>query len=103
MTFHFHPDAEQEFLQAIDYYEECKPGLGEEFSLEILAAINRILSHPGAWPEAGQDIRRCLANRFPYGIIYNVDSGGILILAVMHLHRRPDYWKTRATRPRKNP
>ena len=37
MTFYFHPEAEQEFMQAIDYYEECKPGLGEDFSLEVFA------------------------------------------------------------------
>ncbi len=56
MTFHFHPEAEQEFLQAIDYYEECKLGLGEDFSLEIFATIDRIIGHPEAWPETGQGI-----------------------------------------------
>ena len=96
MTFYFHPEAEQEFLQAIDYYEECKPGLGEDFSLELFATIDRIMGYPGAWPETALGIRRCLTNRFPYGVIYSADSGRILILAVMHLHRRPGYWKTRA-------
>jgi hypothetical protein len=35
MTFDFHPEAETEFLEAIDYYESCSPGLGEDFSLEV--------------------------------------------------------------------
>ena len=32
MTYSFHPDAEIEFNQAIDYYEECQEDLGLEFS-----------------------------------------------------------------------
>jgi hypothetical protein len=30
MTFDFHPEAEMEFLDAIAYYEDCEPGLGED-------------------------------------------------------------------------
>jgi len=30
MKFSFHPEAEEELLFAIDYYEECSPGLGTD-------------------------------------------------------------------------
>lgn len=43
----------------------------------------------------GLDVRRCLVNRFPFGVIYSVEQGEIFILAVMHLRRHPDYWKDR--------
>ena len=43
----------------------------------------------------GGNIRRCQTRRFPYGVIYAQDLHGILILAVMHLYREPDYWKNR--------
>jgi hypothetical protein len=36
--------------------------------------------------------------RFPYGLIYALDDGDILVLAVAHLHRRPDYWRDRLKR-----
>ena len=39
MTFSFHPEAESEFREAIDYYENCEPGLGYDFSIEILSTI----------------------------------------------------------------
>jgi len=29
------------------------------------------------------------------GVLYSVERNGIFILAVMHLHRDPDYWKHR--------
>ena len=70
MTFSFHPEAEAEFKKAIDYYEECEQGLGYDFSIEVFAGIQNIISYPTAWPVIEEDVRRCLVNRFPYGIIY---------------------------------
>jgi hypothetical protein len=42
-----------------------------------------------------QEVRHCLVHRFPYGVLYSVESEGIFILAVMHLRRDPDYWRFR--------
>lgn len=95
MTFSFHPEAESEFVDAINYYEECESGLGEDFSIEVYATIRNILVFPTAWPVIDEPVRRCLTNRFPFGILYSIDQGVIFILAVMHLHRHPDYWKKR--------
>lgn len=95
MTFEFHPDAEAEFLNAIGYYEGCESGLGQDFALEIYSTIQNILSCPKAWPLLDDEIRRCMSNRFPYGILYSVEADRIYILAVMHLHRQPNYWKQR--------
>jgi len=39
MTFSFHPEAESEFHEAIDYYENCESGLGYDFSVEVFATI----------------------------------------------------------------
>lgn len=93
--FDFHPEAETELLEAIEYYESCSPGLGEDFFLEVNSTIRNILSYTYAWPIVEDDVRRCLTNRFPYGVLYSVESDRIYILAVMHLHRHPDYWKSR--------
>ena len=93
MTFDFHPEAETELLEAIAYYESCAPGLGEDFSLEVYSTVQNILSYPHAWPIVEDDVHRCLTSRFPYGVLYSIESDGIYILAVMHLHRHPDYWK----------
>ena len=95
MKYGFHPEAEAEFLQAIDYYEGCEPGLGYDFALEVHSTIDNILSYPSAWAALEDDIRRCQIRRFPYGIIYSLHGDFIFILAVMHLHRDPGYWKDR--------
>lgn len=95
MTFDFHPEAEAELLESIDYYEEYEPGLGEDFSLEVFLAIQNVLEFPTAWPILDGDVRRCLVNRFPFAILYSIEQGKIHIVAVMHLHREPEYWKKR--------
>ncbi len=95
MKYAFHPEAKAEFLAAIDSYEDRESGLGSDFAIEVHSTIENILSFPHAWPLLEDDIRRCFIRRFPYGIIYSQDEDVLFILAVMHLHRDPDYWKGR--------
>ena len=95
MTFDFHPEAEAEFLHAIDLYENCAPGLGEDFALEVQDAVQSALSFPQAWPVLDDGARRRLVHRFPCGVLYSVEPDRIYILAVMHLHRDPECWKRR--------
>jgi toxin ParE1/3/4 len=95
MIFSFHPEAEREFLEAVEYYEHNESGLGYDFSIEIFSAIQNIVNYPRAWPIISEDIRRCLTKRFPYGVLYTIYQEDIVILAIMHLRRRPDYWKDR--------
>ncbi|MCE0759249.1 type II toxin-antitoxin system RelE/ParE family toxin [Marinobacter sp. G11] len=92
MDYSFHPAAEAEFNDSIDYYESIQPGLGIELADEVLRAITRALKYPKAWSFIRNPVRRSLVNRFPYGVLYVERGGGIFILAVMNLHREPDYW-----------
>lgn len=71
MKYSFHPEAENEFLYAIEYYENCEEGLGYEFALEVYSTIERTIDHPKAWPIFKDGIRRCMVSRFPYGILYS--------------------------------
>lgn len=95
MTFSFHPKAEAEFLDAIEYYESLESGLGYDFAVEVRAAIQRAEAFPLAWASLDGDIRRSLLRRFPFGVVYAESSKGLFILAVMHLHSAPDSWKNR--------
>ncbi len=95
MNFSFHPQAQAEFNEAIDYYEDKEPGLGCDFALEVHAAIKRSAEFPKAWAVLEGDVRRSLVSRFPYGVLYSEEQGGIFIVAVMNLYRQPSYWKTR--------
>ena len=72
MKLYFHPEAEAEFNQAIEYYEQHQSGLGIELVGEVYATIARIEEYPDAWTPMSKNTRRCLTNRFPYGVIYQI-------------------------------
>jgi len=95
MRFYFHPEAREKFDGAVDFYEQSQAGLGLEFAEEVYATIARIVQYPDAWSVLSENSRRCLVNRFPYGLIYQIKSHTLRIIAVAHLHRRPGYWKER--------
>ncbi len=95
MTYSFHPEAEIEFNASVDYYEDRQVSLGLEFAHEVYKTIQSILEFPTAWQILDGSIRRCLVNRFPFGIIYYQRGQEIIILAVMQLQRKPNYWKER--------
>jgi len=94
------PEAQIEATQAALWYDAQRVGLGAEFLDELQLAVERIQTAP---LEQGrlelylgeQDIRRCLLRRFPYLVIYRVASDELVIVAVAHARRRPNFWVER--------
>ena len=95
MKVEFLEIAEIELFEAIEYYNEQSEGLGYELALEVQKTIERIIQYPDAWTKLSSRTRRCRCKRFPYGIIYQERDDLILIVALMHLKRKPKYWKDR--------
>lgn len=95
MEIKFLAIAELELIDTVKFYNQQSEGLGYEFAAEIKRTLGRILHYPKAWNPLSNRTRRCRTNRFPYGIIYQIRSDEILIIAVMHLHKHPDSWKSR--------
>lgn len=81
--------------QAAALYESEVPGLGIEFLDEIERTSRSIVAHPRSGTGLSPNIRRRILNRFPYGLLYAADEDEVVVVAVMHLHRQPDYWKDR--------
>ncbi len=87
--------AKQEFDEAFVYYEQRQVGLGEELRSAIKAQVAKIKTHPDAWMLIRPGIRKCLGTQFPYDLIYERHASLIVILAVAHKKRRPNYWSAR--------
>jgi plasmid stabilization system protein ParE len=94
-TVRFHIDAEAEMVAAATYYEAQQPDLGRRFLAAVQDAVNRVAVNPHLFPTVDLDVRRCLTRAFPFGILFRDRSDAIIIMAVMHMHRDPNYWKTR--------
>lgn len=89
------PDAEYELIEAYDWYETQKKGLGDKFISAIDNCIDSIIDNPEAYPIVHKKIRRALIGKFPFGIFYLFEQEKIIILAVFHLNRNPRVWKKR--------
>jgi len=91
----FHPEAGAELRACARYYESQRAGLGKRFLGAVRDATRRIQAFPLLCHVLEGDIRQCRVLRFPYGLIYRPKQDRIEIVAVMHLHREPGYWKSR--------
>ena len=84
--------ANLELEDAIAYYELELSGLGINFKKEVRKNIERIKKFPEAASIERGEIRKSLLHKFPYKILYSIESDHIFIIAIAHQHRRPDYW-----------
>ena len=92
-----HPDVYAELEYSRAWYERQAVNLGIKFLNEVDQAIETVRDSPEIWPflDEDSDIRRYLVHQFPYGLIYRIKGRIIQVIAVMHLHRHPDYWRKR--------
>ena len=91
----FDPDARAEFLAAVEYYEECQSGLGRCFRSAVKLALHDIESMPFRFRVLHDPFRRCLISKFPYAIIFAIEPGFILVVALAHTKQKPGYWNDR--------
>ena len=81
--------------EASVFYEAASPNLGVDFLDDVQRVIDLLGDHPLLGQPVGGDLRRALLHRFPFSLVYAVEPNAILIVAVAHQSRRPEYWKDR--------
>ncbi len=94
MKYRLLTPALDEISDAAEFYDEQVPGLGADFIDELDAAITLILQFPEAWGRISKGYRHCNLRRFPYTVIYSIESAeAVLIVSVFHQSRAPFSWK----------
>lgn len=98
MNLRIHRLAVAEIDREVDYYESRQPGLGTELEDEVDAALTLIVRFPKAAPQWRDraDRRVAVLDRFPFTIPYQITAKDIVVLALAHTSRRPDYWARRS-------
>jgi plasmid stabilization system protein ParE len=91
----FHPNAQAALISAAQFYETQTGGLGLDFLLTVQRTYERLVVFPRSGTPLGRRLRRVLVPKFPYCLLYRIEPARIYIVAVMHLHRRPGYWRSR--------
>jgi hypothetical protein len=93
-------EAELEAREAARWYEERRQGLGNQLLDAIARGLEAVEEDPRRFAvletiHSSREVRRYLVPRFPYTLIYEVRPDEVLVLAVAHVRRRPNYWKRR--------
>ena len=96
MTLEF-PDAVRKEEKAVEYYEAERPGLGDSFWQEVDAHLRWILANPTLPRLRPGDYRRVNLKVFPYYIAYAIRRETVVLLAIAHAYRKPEYWMDRDT------
>jgi plasmid stabilization system protein ParE len=63
---------------------------------EIDRCISLASKNPLQFAVVREDIRRVVANRFPFSIYFRAEEHRIVVLAVFHGSRDPAIWQSRA-------
>ena len=103
LPFTLHPLAEADVLAAWEWYEQQQPGLGDRF----VAAAGAAIASACHWPNAGApaihdgsgDVveRKVATAGFPYAVRYRATAEQLIVMAVYHQRRRPDFGADRTT------
>lgn len=84
------PEAESDLKETFSWYEEKREGLGYDFLLQVDAGLKFIEREPTIFSLGYKTTRKHLLKKFPYKIIYLLESEKIIILAVIHGGRNPE-------------
>ncbi|MBI2929229.1 MAG: type II toxin-antitoxin system RelE/ParE family toxin [Verrucomicrobia bacterium] len=86
----FEHEARLEFEEAVFWYEEQPPGLGDRLEAEVHAALSRILEDPERFPFAGKTVRKTRLEVFDsYSVYFTIEPTFIGIVSVFHGARDP--------------
>jgi plasmid stabilization system protein ParE len=91
----FHPAARRELDDALNWYLDRSPRASERLAIAIDRAVENISDDQMRFPVIGRNLRSCSVDRFPYALVFRIESDKIYVIAVAHAKRRPSYWKDR--------
>lgn len=95
MTIRFLSVAEAEFADAASYYEVQRTGLGDVFIEHVTHSIAYLEQHSLIGTLIGRRVRKLVLKKFPYSLIYYSSESEIVIIAIAHHKRKPNYWRDR--------
>jgi plasmid stabilization system protein ParE len=92
----FHPEAQAEYEAAFSWYQARSPQAAARFEAEMGRVLSLIGSSPDMFPSYDADHRFAVLKRYPYSVVYQVQSAQVFVIAVAHSGRAAGYWQGRA-------
>ena len=88
-------EAEDELIEAVEYYEVMEAGLGVRLRQEAERCLVWICEHPLLAHPRRNGYRRVNLRAFPYYAAYAIRGEIVWVLAIGHASRKPEYWSQR--------
>jgi len=88
-------EADEEYVQAVQYYAEIALELGWHFHDEMERLIQEACANPECFRKFDPPARRHFSRDFPYAVIFMEKPEHVWVVAVIHMKRRPGYWRGR--------
>jgi plasmid stabilization system protein ParE len=88
-SLEFLPAAQEELVQAIEWYEKQRQGLGSRFMVAVEATLEAIKRTPMLFTVVNKNVRRARIKRFPFGIFFEFSEERIVVAAIYHARRDP--------------
>jgi len=95
MKVRFLTAASAELADALAWYRERSPRAAEGLWLRVQDARRSIVLFPCAAPPISHEARRFILSGYPYDLVYSVRAEEIVVVAVAHHSRQPEYWTDR--------
>ncbi len=89
------PESQADIKEAALWYEDQLAGLGTRFRNELRTTFGHIADNFLRFPVIEGNVRRALLHRFPYAVYFTTQSDSVVVIAVLHQHRRPSAWQSR--------
>jgi plasmid stabilization system protein ParE len=89
------PEAQQDLLDARDWYDRQQFGVGDKFTAEFNAVIENLMARPQLFGVVWHDVRAGHLRRFPYIVHYRILDDQVEVLAVLHARRHHSTWQSR--------
>lgn len=89
-------EAEQDFDNSYQYYEEKSEQTADNFYRSIDESLEKISQNPHGYQEVHEDVRRFVVKRFPFSIYYRIKDIVVRVIAIFHTRRNPEIWQERA-------
>ena|SRR5947209_2517269 len=91
------PDVEDDTARAYSWYEDRRPGLGEELLGCVEACFETIRRTPEVHRVVYKSYRRALVRRFPFAVYYEytTDTNTVTVYVVIHTAQDPKAWRER--------
>lgn len=87
-------EAEDDLINAQNFYERQSDGVGDYFLDSIFSDIESLRLYAGIHPKHF-GYHRLLARRFPYAIYYKLAEEAVEVHAILDCRRNPDDLKNR--------